>query len=202
MAKEFSNSSVRVLQTHEAESSYTLRQARPSLNDGSNQSRVMSTQLRPLFGHQVALPHIRQIIWQFLRAAAPASGPARCGGKLYIQIVTQGTGDQRPQDRVVQGGFVVSGEQSILSSYGHTAQGAFTDIIIYAQAGIARVHHQRRPPVQRVADGLGDGAPRQPLCLLFDEPEADLPQDRRGHQTPKHPRVSQRPSRHPRQKAP
>ena len=68
----------------------------------------------------------------------------------------------------------------IVPAHRDTTQGALAGIIINAQASITGVHHQRRPLVQRIANGLGDGTSGQDLCLLLDEPQADLLQDRRG----------------------
>ena len=99
----------------------------------------MGVQCRLLLGHQVALPDIRQIVWQFFRLQPRQVGQHAAEVKLHIQIVALGAGNQRPQDRVVLGGFVVPREQPISTTDGHASQSAFGHVVVYAQARIGRV---------------------------------------------------------------
>ena len=68
-----------------------------------------------LFGHQVALPHIRHVILQLFRRQLRQVGQHAAQIKLHVDLVTLGVGDQRPQNRVALGGFVVPGKHPVLS---------------------------------------------------------------------------------------
>ena len=65
----------------------------------------------------------------------------------------------------------------VFPAHRHAAERAFGHVVVDAQPGIRRIDNQRRPLVQRVADGLGDGTSGQHLRLLRNEPQADLLQD-------------------------
>jgi hypothetical protein len=99
----------------------------------------MGAQCRPLFGHQVAFPHVRQVVLQFFRRKTRQIGQHAADIQLHVDLVSLGAGNQRPEHCVALGRFIVPGKQPVLSSYGNPAQGAFGHVIVHAQAGIGRV---------------------------------------------------------------
>ena len=76
---------------------------------------MMCNQRRLLFGHQVSLPHIGQLVLHFFRRQSRQVGQHAAEVKLHTEIVALGAGNQKPQDRVAVRGLGVRREKPIFT---------------------------------------------------------------------------------------
>ena len=91
-----------------------------------------------------------------------------------VDLLSPAAGDEAAEDRCGATSPVAAGKQPVLSAQHDGPNRVLGRVVVDVQVAVVAVTRQRRPVVQRVADGLADRALGQDRNLLLLKPLLDL----------------------------
>jgi hypothetical protein len=124
------------------------------------------------------IPPLRQQPLQLAHRHGGDAGQHTAEVGLGVDAMSFGAGDEAVERGGALGGFVVSGEEPVLSADADPPQGAFGGVVVDVEEALRGVDAQCLPLVEHVGHGLRHGAARQDQLLLGVQPRLDCCQDR------------------------